>query len=272
MFRYLFLFLFLLLISISACTTLDRHENASKLAHDAGLNHSKVVVSGFALTAYLRLTDVTQPINVYIEGDGLAWLSPRQLSPDPTPKVSMALALAALDRTENIIYMARPCQFHDFANSSCDSAYWANSRFSEKVVDAMNQALSQLIASPHQKLNLIGYSGGAAIAVMLASRRNDVVSIRTVAGNLDHDYVNQIHKVDLMPESLNPIDMADKISRLPQIHFVGVNDETIPPQVAQRFIGEQKTAHCAVIVKVDANHESGWVKMWPKLLKQSLPC
>jgi hypothetical protein len=66
--------------------------------------------------------------------------------------------------------------------------------------------------------------------------------------------------------------VADKINRLPQIHFVGVNDETIPPQVAQRFLGEQKTAHCAVIVKVDANHESGWVKMWPKLLKQALPC
>jgi predicted esterase len=269
LFRYLFLFL---LISVSACTTLDRHENASKLARGAGLNHSKVVVSGFALTVYSRLTDVTQPINVYIEGDGLAWLSRHQLSPDPTPKVAMALALAAHDPAENIIYMARPCQFHDFANSPCDSAYWSNARFSEKVVDAINQALNQIIASPHQKLNLFGYSGGAAIVVLLASRRNDVVSIRTVAGNLDHAYVNQIHKVDLMPESLNSIDVADMVSRLPQIHFIGVNDETITPQVAQRFIGEQKTAHCAVIVKVDANHESGWVKMWPKLLKQSLPC
>lgn len=265
-------YLIFLLMSITACTTLDRHENASKLAYAAGFNHGKVLVNGFALTAYSRLTDVTQPINVYIEGDGLAWLSRRQLSPDPTPKVAMALALAAHDPAENIIYLARPCQFHDFATSPCDSVYWSNARFSEKVVDAMNQALSQIIASPHQKLNLFGYSGGAAIAVLLASRRNDVVSIRTVAGNLDHAYVNQIHKVDLMPESLNPIDVAHKISRLPQIHFVGVNDETITPQVAQYFIEKQKSAHCAVIVKVNANHESGWVKMWPKLLNQSLPC
>ena len=268
MFRYLIF----LLMSITACTILDRHENAIKLAQGAGLNYSKVVVSGFALTAYSRLTDVTQPINVYIEGDGLAWMSRRQVSPDPTPKVAMALALAALDQSKNVIYMARPCQFHDFANSPCDSAYWSNSRFSEKVVVAMNQTLSQIISTPHQKLNLIGYSGGAAIAVLLAARRNDVVSIRTVAGNLDHAYVNQFHKVDLMPESLNPIDVADEISRLPQIHFVGVIDETIPSQVAPRFIGQQSAAHCAVIVQVDASHESGWVKMWPKLLKQALPC
>ena len=252
--------------------TLDKHDKAQGLAEAASLSKSTSAFNSFILTAYSRIADPKQAINVYIEGDGLAWLSRRHLSRDPTPKVAMGLALATLDKASNVIYLARPCQFNDFSRTPCDSEYWAKLRFSEKVVDAMNQSLSAFVAKHQQQVNLIGYSGGAAVAVLLASRRDDVLSLRTVAGNLDHAYVNQMHNVDLMPESLNPIDVADKISGLPQIHFVGVNDETIIPEVAQRFVGQQKNKNCAAVVKVDAGHELGWVKMWPKLLKQALPC
>ena len=109
------------------------------------------------------------------------------------------------------MYLARLCQFNDFYLTPCDSAYRSSKRFSQEVIDAMNQEVSSFIRKTHdQKINLIGYSGGAAVAALLAACRPDVVSLRAVAGNLDHSFVNQYHEVDDMPESLNAIDIAEK--------------------------------------------------------------
>lgn len=262
-----------MVIFLVGCATLDRHENAQQIARSGALTLSSIKANGFVLTSYSRLQDLNQPINVYIEGDGLAWLSRHQASPDPTPKQAMALSLAALDPAKNVVYLARPCQFNDFNQTPCDSAYWTKLRYSEKVIDAMNQTLEAFVSKAnHQPVNLIGYSGGAAVAVLLAARRHDIASIRTVAGNLDHAYVNQIHQVDLMPESLNAIDVSASISGVPQIHYVGIDDKVIPKQLALRFMAQQKNSHCAVIREVKANHQLGWVVQWPTLLQQPLPC
>lgn len=264
-------------VVLNGCATRQPHYHAEQLAQGAGLQKSTISAGGFALTAYSRIGNLDQPVNVYIEGDGLAWLSRYQLSTDPTPREATGLALAALDPAKNVVYLARPCQFNDFDLLPCDSAYWSNKRFSQEVIDAMNQEVSSFIRKTHdQKINLIGYSGGAAVAALLAARRNDVVSLRTVAGNLDHNFVNQYHEVDAMPESLNAIDIAEKIKALPQLHFVGINDKVIPKQVALRFIArlqpQSSPAHCAGLIMVEAGHQDHWAQQWPQLLRQPLPC
>lgn len=264
--------------SLSACGTVDTHEHAKQLAQHNGLEKHTTTIDGFVLTAYARLNNPNLPIHVYIEGDGLAWYSRYELSTDPTPREAIGLALAAQDMASNVLYLARPCQFNNFKTTPCDSAYWSSQRFSQKVVTAMNDELQTFIsANRTQKIHLIGYSGGAAIATFLAAQRNNVLSLRTVAGNLDHAYVNQFHHVNLMPESLNAIDIANQISDIPQLHYVGINDKVIPIEVANRFIKQQEstpqiTAQCAVIIKVDAEHQKGWVKQWQKLLQQAFPC
>lgn len=262
---------------LGGCTMLQPHYHADQLAQSAGLQKSTLSVGGFVLTAYSRIGDVDQPVNIYIEGDGLAWLSRYQLSADPTPRVAIGLALAALDPATNAVYLARPCQFNDFNLTPCDSAYWSNKRFSQEVIDAMNQAVSSFMRKTHdQKINLIGYSGGAAVAALLAACRHDVVSLRTVAGNLDHNFVNQYHEVDALPESLNAIDIAEKIKALPQLHFVGTSDKVIPKQVALRFIArlqsQSSPAPCARLIVVEAGHQDHWAQQWPQLLRQPLPC
>lgn len=265
--------LFILMISMAGCSSLNTQEHASQLAKNGHLKKSTLVANGFVLTAYSRLTKPEQAINIYIEGDGLAWLSRHQLSADPTPRNALALALAALDPTANVVYLARPCQFNDFEHTPCASEYWSNKRFSPKVIDALNQEIDSFARPNHaQKINLIGYSGGAAVAVLLAERRSDVASLRTVAGNLDHAYVNNIHQVDLTPESLNAIAVADNVSHIPQLHFVGLQDNVIPKEVAVRFIGQQKSKNCSALLEVEATHQEGWVKQWQQLLLQPLPC
>ncbi len=256
-----------------ACATPDTRQNAQQLANSAGLTKSQMTANGFVLTAYSRLTKPEQAINVYIEGDGLAWVSRHQLSADPTPRNALGLALAALDPKANVVYLARPCQFNDFEHMPCASEYWSNKRFAPEVIDALNQVLDNFTHQTHtQKINLIGYSGGAAVAVLLAERRSDVASLRTVAGNLDHVYVNKIHQVDLTPESLNAIEVANEISLIPQLHFVGLQDKVIPKEVALRFIGQQTSAKCSALIAVQASHYAGWVEQWQKLLHQPLPC
>ncbi len=272
MFRLIICLVFLC-VFLGGCSSLDTHQHASQLAQRGGLQKSTMTVDGFVLTAYSRVSDQNQPINVYIEGDGLAWLSRHELSIDPTPREAIGLALAAQDYASNVVYLARPCQFNDFNHTPCDSAYWSNKRFSAKVIDAMNQTLEAFVQKMHgQKINLIGYSGGAAVVVLIAARRNDIASLRTVAGNLDHVYVNQMHQVDLMPESLNAIDVANKISGIPQLHFVGRQDKVIPKEVALHFIGRQNSKNCSALIEIQATHQTGWVMQWQQLLLQPLPC
>lgn len=112
-------FYWLLLLMLFACATPDTRQHAQQIAQGAGLTKSQITANGFVLTAYSRLTNPKQAINVYIEGDGLAWVSRHQLSADPTPRNALGLALAAFDPAANVIYLARPCQFNDFTRTPC---------------------------------------------------------------------------------------------------------------------------------------------------------
>ena len=40
----------------------------------------------------------------------------------------------------------------------------------------------------------VGYSGGAAVAALVAGRRSDIVSLRTLSGYLDHVALNRARK------------------------------------------------------------------------------
>ena len=232
-----------------------------------------VTTDFFTLTAFSRITNPDLPLHVYIEGDGRAWIDRNQVSTDPTPRKAIGLALAAADDWPNVVYIAHPCQFRDLSREQCSSSYWTNKRFSREVIVATGQALDYFVRQVNVKsLELIGYSGGGAIAVLLAAELNDVISLRTVAGNLDHDAVNQHHGVSQMPESLNPMDVAEKLKWLPQRHFVGTNDKIVPSFIAEKFI--QKTGSiCSDVTYVkNASHEAGWVEQWSTLIKLHLRC
>jgi pimeloyl-ACP methyl ester carboxylesterase len=263
---------FAVLAALAGCA--DYNKQADALAQPAGLKRVLVKTNPFVLTAYTRLSSTSGPIDVYIEGDGLAWLSQNRPSRNPTPRQALGLSLAAKDKSANVIYLARPCQFTPpEMNPRCDIPFWTGKRFSEEVIASMDQALDKLIGSDaDHTLNLIGYSGGGAVAVLLAARRYDVASIRTLAGNLDHDAVNKMHDVSLMPESLNAIDVTAKVAAIPQIHFSGSEDEVVPPVIAERFRVASASACVQTKVIPGVSHEEGWRETWPALLAIALRC
>ncbi len=246
---------------------------ADALAQPAGLRREEVSTDPFLLTAYVRITRTDQALTIYIEGDGRAWRSRFEASDNPTPQRALGLSLAAADRSANVVYLARPCQFTAPAdNPRCERAYWTGKRFSPEVVAAMDAAVTAYASrTPGQRIHLVGYSGGGAIAALVAARRQDVATLRTVAGNLDHDAVNRWHQVSLMPDSLNPIDAVADVAKIPQIHFSGSEDSIVLPAIARNFAA--KVGGCASAVVVNGlSHDGDWAAVWPQLLKRNPTC
>ena len=273
MMRKLFLGL-LALPLLAGCAAIDRDANADSLARPVGMSRMLMKTDPFVLTAFVRITDRAQPVTIYIEGDGLAWLSRTEVSRDPTPKDAVGLALAAADPSANVVYLARPCQYTDRAKSpSCGPTYWTSKRFAPEVITAMNQAVDQVAAQvPGQKVNLVGYSGGGAVAVLVAARRQDVASIRTVAGNLDHAEVNRLAGVSQLTGSLNAIDVAAQVAKVPQVHFSGSADKVVPPAIATRFVQVMGKGRAQAMTLQGADHENGWTARWRELLGIAPTC
>ncbi|WP_425495689.1 alpha/beta hydrolase [Pandoraea capi] len=259
---------------ISGCASLDRNAHAEAIAQPAGLKREVLAAGDFRMTAFSRVTRPDRPLRVYIEGDGLAWVSRTEPSMDPTPVAATGLALAAADPSANVVYLARPCQFTPMAdNPRCGIAYWTGKRFAPEVLDAMDAEISQLAKLvPGQPLELVGFSGGGAIAVLLAARRHDVASLRTVAGNLDVEYVNELHHVSAMPDSRNPIAVASRVARIPQIHFSSAEDTVVPPDVAKRFAAAVGGACVRTSVVTGLSHDGDWAAQWRDLLAQTPVC
>jgi len=102
-----------------------------------------------------------------------------------------------------------------------------------------------------------------------AAIRDDITSIRTIAGNLDHTEVNRHNKASQLKGSPNPIDFAEKVSSIPRNHFTGDKDKVVPSLVAERFIDRMPQDHHAqkIVVK-GCTHHKGWKDKWPDLLNE----
>lgn len=222
------------------------------------------------MATWSRFTPPVRTIHVYIEGDGFAWKSRTQPSDNPTPRNPTGLSLAAADVSSSVLYLARPCQFILPLPTHCTVNEWTTDRFSPEALRAMNEALDQIVRRyPGVKLDLTGYSGGGNMAALLAMRRSDVQSLRTVAGNLDVAWVNALHQVTPMPRALNAIDTASTLRTLPQIHYSGDQDNVVPTLVARRF-QQAVGGHCTRVVVVPGmGHGSDWGAKWAGLSGQS---
>ncbi|MCP2232719.1 MULTISPECIES: alpha/beta hydrolase [Erwinia] len=256
------------------CAPANRTETADAIAQSAGFQRGEIHAAPFILRWWGRISDPRQPLHLYVEGDGFAWVTPSQPSHDPTPFNPVALRLAAADRAANVIYLARPCQFIAMTRSpGCDTRWWTDLRFAPAVIDAMNDAVSQLVRqTPGQPVVLTGYSGGGAVAALVAAKRQDIQSLRTVAGNLDSEEVNRLHQASAMPGSLNAKEVAPALARLPQIHFSGSDDRVVPASVTQGY-AQASHSPCVRIVSVAGmTHGGDWAALWPSLLRLQPSC
>jgi predicted esterase len=205
-----------------------------------------------------------QELRVFIEGDGFAWERRDRPSSDPTPITQTVLSLIAASKQSNLIYLARPCQFVGANSRNCQEKFWTDERYSEAVVSSLNQAIDDLMAVyKANHLILIGYSGGGTLAALLAARRSDVSGFVTLAAPLDTDAFSEFHNVSPMTGSLNPVNYASILSRIPQTHLAGENDEIVPIQLVHAYQQTLANDRCSMIIKASADHWSGWTDLTP---------
>lgn len=256
----------------SAQSMTARRNVATTLAEEAALHQHIISTHGFQLSVFSKITAPGQDVNVYIEGDGLAWRSRTTPSRDPTPTNPVALRLAQRDQGPNVIYMARPCQYS--RGPACDMAYWTQQRFAPVVISALNAALDQ-IKSAHQlqAVHITGFSGGATVAALMAARRSDIADLRTLAGNLDIDAHSRLHHISYLKGSLNPVADAALLARIPQIHFIGGADQNVPREIYQSYAAALPTLSCVQYQIIpQASHEEGWEAAWPAMQKARPVC
>lgn len=264
----------LLVACASVPTSTARMQSAVELAHAKGWSSRRIATSQFDLLAsYSDAVKSSAHLTIYIEGDGFAWLTGQTPSQDPTPINPLALKLALVHPNGNAAYLARPCQYVGGAQAKCNQRYWTFARFAPEVVASMNNGVSQLKATfQSQSLTLVGYSGGAAIAALIAARRDDVAELITVAGNLDHKAWTRHHNLSPLAGSVNAADVSAKLAGVKQRHFLGGQDMTIPPVLAKLWPPELRGVQDANLRIIEGfDHACCWEQSWAVLVAQQKP-
>ena len=184
------------------------------------------------------------PLRIYIEGDG-----------NPTPKSPIALAFAMRDKTPNIIYVSRPCQYI-FCQECQNPALWEQERFNEEIVKEMKDLVVYL-ARKYQatELELVGYDGGGTMAMLIATK-TPVTRVITIGGILDTKTYAQEQSITL--NGMNPADLRNRLTAVPQVHYVGAKDDKVPRSHTERFVGRMKNPVSAVVKIVPKATHTDW--------------
>lgn len=283
-------------------------QTANHIARPAFMVDRKINVNGFEIQAWERMHQRFTNATLYIGDDGyINYIEPErfdsfitevssdvnlnQETPDqynpkkpnfdqrlrgPTPHNPVALHLASRDQSTNLVHLGRPCQYIKMADKKgCDIRYSWERRHAPEVIEAYHQALNEISARYDiHNFHLVGYGGGANTAAVLAAQRDDVISLRTVAGDLNPDFTAHVRDVQpLDTDSVLAIDYAQDLTMVPQHHFIGAADDIITPGAYHSYrqaVGLSDCIHYSMVA--DADHFRGWVEKWPELLALAPQC
>ncbi len=247
-----------LIIFLSGCAQVDVQRNG--LVHELGKNSFEEIVDDTVLPikAWYRIGNTKTQVHIYIEGDGHAWNGRGRPSLNPTPENPVALKLALGDLNDNVIYIARPCQFITLPAEKCHYTVWTSERYSDYQVEAIRGVVEGII-DPAQPAVLIGFSGGAYIARSLASGFENIAGIITVAGNINLEAFARYHHIPQPDSSV----LSDSFFRFPQFYLTGENDRIISPQLTQDILKNYPANACYEHKTLRATDHSGpWYIPW----------
>jgi len=246
------------------------------LAAARGFERQSIDSGGFRLTVLgnatlangaglpAELPDPLSVLHVYLEGDGRPWAYRVFVTPDPTPRQPLMLALMALDPAPSA-YVGRPCYNGTAADVGCSHALWTSARYSDAVVESMTGAIRSLVhRHGFDGVRLFGHSGGGTLALLIAGRLSGTRDVVTVAGNLDPDAWTRHHRFLSLRDSLNPSLEARLDDAVRQWHLVGELDQVVPPVLAGAYVRANPAATARVFTGF--SHGCCWRRIWPDVL------
>ena len=252
-----------LILGLAACAN-----PAAKLyahAERLGLQTLELNADKYRLAAFYQPGHHAKKcLHVYLEGDGRPWQRGYWPASDPTTRDSVMLPLLAMDQAP-ALYLGRPCYNGHAEDVGCEPDLWTNARYGEEVVSAMETALKFFCQQRGcQNLVLIGHSGGGTLALLLAGRIKQTRMVITLAGNYDIDAWTKFHHYLPLTESINPArQMAAGVT---EWHFLADQDDTVPPELFLTALQQRANSQVEVISAID--HQHGWEKVWPQILKR----
>ncbi len=220
--------------------------------------YKEIKTSTFKLASWQKITNPNGRFKIYIEGDGASFDAYGMPTKNPTPKSDLVRRLAFGDYNENVVYLARPCQF--VKDGLCSERHWTTGRFSTEAVTASYEAIKQI--AQNNEIVLIGFSGGAQVAglVSVTNKKLNVKKIITIGGNLDHLAWTTYHKLIPLVESLNLENYRNEFMKIEQKHYVGKKDKIIPMFLVYDFVKNDKQVY-----QVEASHNVGWDIIFDKI-------
>lgn len=271
-YRYPALIAFAATLVLTGCAGMpfDRGSGEIAQARQAGWKSFRLPAGRFTLFAMEGPSTggAGVPLEVYIEGDGLSWVSRSRPASDPTPDTPTALEMALAAPPSPKLYVARPCHFYPAGpGNACSVEHWTSHRFGEEVVAGFAQAIEGYRRKTGSKhVRLIGFSGGGTLAILIAARVSAVHQVVTVAGTIDHRRWTAHHEVSPLTGSLDPMRYTDRVSKIAQVHFIGAEDDIVPLSVIQRYRAAiAPGGRSRTWVVPDADHQCCWAQVWPRL-------
>lgn len=239
--------IFAILLLLTGCTT---------ITVPADYVYQEIETQNFTIATWQKITNPQGIYKIYIEGDGYAFNAQGKPTQDPTPRGTLVRKLAFSDKSLNVVYLARPCQY--LKSPICSKRHWTTARFAPEVINAEYETIKQIAGN--NPIILVGFSGGAQVAGLISSAKPElnVKKIITIAGNLDHLAWTQYHNLPPLNESMNLESYRPQFAKIPQIHYVGSDDKVIPPVLVREFVGNDD-----LIIEVNgASHNEGWESIY----------
>jgi pimeloyl-ACP methyl ester carboxylesterase len=248
---------------LAGCSTWPKEAGENWIGELAGTGFEPVSLS-VPVNAWKR-----EPISregapswhLFIEGDGSAWRRGGVPSLDPTPQspvaLWLALELAREDKAARVAYLGRPCQWFASLPSSCHPALWTDERYGEQAQQWLREAIEAVASDA--PVRLVGFSGGAHLALQLAPMLPSVEGVISVAGNLDDGLFAQHHRLP------RPAHVPEPEADTPLWSLSGGQDRILPAALTESMLQARGGRCQAHRVEEGAAHTGPWRLDWPSI-------
>ncbi len=211
--------------------------------------------------------DDAATLRIYISGDGVPWRDGQPTDNPTGSRLPLGLKLFLRDPAAHA-HIGRPCyHFRDALPQSCTSTLWTSHRYSEAIVAAITEQVRLLaLRYDRQRIELVGHSGGGALALLVSERISGVERVVTVAALLDPDAWVTFHRLLPLSGSLSPLS-RDRVYKFKEVHFMGEDDAIVPPALAHNY--QRHYPHAIVNIVEGFDHRCCWESYWPGLLQRA---